>query len=70
MTDLNEKTLEEVILKIKAHGGKPVRLKPTQVIVPGAVLQQVAAEQGCTLEQAREFVRIAAEHLTRVPPRD
>ena len=66
MTDLNEKSMADMVEQISrlldAAGGR-MKLQPTEMIVPAATVQQVADEQGITVEEAKEYLREAVRQL-------
>lgn len=64
-SDLSEQSLEEVLIEIKRISkSKRIKLKPTQMFVPFATVQQVADLRGITIEEAQQYLRDVAERLT------
>ena len=63
---LNEQSLEEMLIEIKKISkGKRIKLKPTQMFVPFATVQQVAELRGITIEEAQQYLRDVAERLMK-----
>lgn len=53
MTDLNEQSLEAAILEIKKiMGDRPIKARPTKVVLRPVDIQDIADRRGISFEQA------------------
>lgn len=53
MTDLNQQSLEEAILEIKKIiGDRPIKARPTQVVLRPVDIQAIADRRGISFDEA------------------